>query len=137
LTDTFSRYRNRYQNYILKGESSYRYHEVFFTSSKGPKNQIFFQALDTFKLSFKIWVHFEAYKNLHSKRSGENNKKKKFWFRKKNFGSETDTEIGPWFRLPILILNLCLTLKVRQIQDDSLKIMFPPKNERTNLTLLL
>ena len=30
----------------------------------------------------------------------KNLKKKSFGFRKENFGSETDTEIGPLFRVP-------------------------------------
>ena len=37
-------------------------------------------------------------------------KKKSFGFGKKNFGSETDTEIGPWFRFPIPKPNFGLTL---------------------------
>ena len=36
--------------------------------------------------------------------------KKKFLFWKKNFGSKTDTEIGPWFWFPILKLGFGCTL---------------------------
>ena len=37
-------------------------------------------------------------------------KKKSFGFGKKNFGSDTDTEIGPWFRFPIPKPNFGRTL---------------------------
>ena len=50
----------------------------------------------------KIWVYFQAYKNFyvcekHEKVLKNFEKKKEFWFRKKNLGFDTDTEIGPWF----------------------------------------
>ena len=37
-------------------------------------------------------------------------KKKSFGFGKKKFGSETDTEIGPWFRFLTMKPNFGLTL---------------------------
>ena len=46
-----------------------------------------------------------GFKNLYpQERSGKHEKhflKKKFGLGKKNFGSDTNTEIGPWFRFPI------------------------------------
>ena len=39
-------------------------------------------------------------------------KKKKFWFqKKKSFGSDTDTEIRPWYRFPIPKPGFGRTLK--------------------------
>ena len=49
------------------------------------------------RLFLKIWVYFPAHKNLYPPKKW---KKYSFGFRKKSFGS--DTEIGPWFRSPIL-----------------------------------
>ena len=37
-------------------------------------------------------------------------KKKSFGYGKKNFGSDTDTKIQPWFRFPIPIPNYGQTL---------------------------
>ena len=63
-----------------------------------------------FRLFLKIWVYFQAYKNLYSPKKWEmmtkikrkkELKDKKNQFQKKYFGSDTDTEIGPWFRSPI------------------------------------
>ena len=50
----------------------------------------------------KICVQFQDFKNLHPHMKFENIKFLKFQFPKKSFGSNTDTEIGPWFRFPIL-----------------------------------
>ena len=48
----------------------------------------------------------------------EKNLKKKFRFRKKKFGSETDTAIGLWFRFPILKPNFGHTLKKLKKSHD-------------------
>ena len=60
---------------------------------------IFFQTLDTFKSFLKIWVYFQAYKNLNLPKKWEKKKKKlkeKVSVQdKKKIGFETDTEIGP------------------------------------------
>jgi hypothetical protein len=45
--------------------------------------------------------------------------KKRFGFGKKNFGSETDTGIGPWFRFPIPKPNFGLTLSQMRLQKFS------------------
>ena len=42
-------------------------------------------------------------------------KKKSFGFGKKNFGSETDTEIGPWFWFPIPKPNFGLPLSTSEV----------------------
>ena len=42
----------------------------------------------------------------------EKNLNKKYRFPEKNFGSETETEIGPWFRFPIPKPNFGLTLNI-------------------------
>ena len=47
-------------------------------------------------------------KNCSSVR--KKNEKKGFGLGKKKFGSDTDTEIGPWFRFPIPKPNFGLTL---------------------------
>ena len=67
------------------------------------------------RLFVKIWVHFQAFKNLYPAKKWENMQKnlnfeKKFGFGKKKFGSDTDTEIQPWFRFPIPIPNFGRTL---------------------------
>ena len=38
--------------------------------------------------------------------------------KKKRFGSETDTEIRPWFRFPIPKPNFGLTLNVKREEHD-------------------
>ena len=61
-----------------------------------------------FRLFLKICVQFQAFKNLYSPKKQKYMviwkflKKKSFGFRKKLFGSNTDTKIGPWFRFSIL-----------------------------------
>ena len=70
LADTFSRYRNRYKNHILKGQSSYvQIATGIFSIIKGP------QTLDTFRLFLKIWVYFQAYKSLYPPKKREKMRK--------------------------------------------------------------
>jgi hypothetical protein len=56
---------------------------------------------------------FKLIKTYIPQRSGEKwekCEKKGFGFGKKNFGSDTNTEIGPWFRFPIPKPGFGLTL---------------------------
>ena len=53
----------------------------------------------------KICVKFQAFKNLYPPKKQKNIRKlekKSFASGKKKFGSDTDTEIGPWFLFPKL-----------------------------------
>ena len=101
---------------------------MFFQLLKEPSNQICCQIFKILKLFLKICVQFQAFKNLYPPRSRKtyenlkNFEKKSFGFRKKNFGSNTDTEIGLWFQLPIPKPNFGRTL----IPDESPKILDSP-----------
>ena len=44
------------------------------------------------------WVYFQAHKNLYPPKKWKNIV---LVLEKKSFGSDTDTEIGPWFRFLI------------------------------------
>ena len=59
-----------------------------------------------FRLLLKIWVYFQAYKNLYPPKRWEKIRKiinflneKKGSVSEKKIGSDTNTEIVPWFRL--------------------------------------
>ena len=99
LADTFSRYRNRYKNHILKGQSSYvEIATGIFSIIKGP------QTLDTFRLFLKIWVYFQAYKSLYPPKKRE--KMRKLWSLKKSFGLERKTWLRYRYRNWSLVLVL-------------------------------
>jgi hypothetical protein len=55
-------------------------------------------------------------------RNEKNLKKKKIGFGKKKFASETDTEIGPWFRFSVPKPNFGLTVAYNNVMG----IICPP-----------
>ena len=75
----------------------------FFPSQKGPYNQICCQILNIFRLFLKIWVYFQAFKNSYPQersRKYEKDLKLKVLVSEKKIASDTNTEIGLWFRFP-------------------------------------
>ena len=97
LADTFGQYYKRYQNCILKN---------VVTDSKGyffitrPKLEIFF------KYFWRFGFFFQAFKNFYVCEKHE----KILNFFEKKVGSDTNTEIGPWFWYSIPKPGFGLTL---------------------------
>ena len=85
----------------------------FFHHNKAPKTKL------TVKYQNKIWVYFQAHRNLYPPKKWESMRfffekskksKKKVSVLEKKSGSDTDTEIGPWFRFLIPKPGFCRTL---------------------------
>ena len=68
----------------------------------------------------RTWVYFQAYKNpkvenmRNIQKISETKQKKGVW--KIFFGSNTNTEIGPWFRFPIPKPGFGRTLNDRSVK---------------------
>ena len=91
-------YRNRYQNHISKGESSYLLIVWgIFSIKKGPLKPNLLPNLKYFQIIFEDLGLFLSFKNSYPKEEVENMWKIWNWeyrFQKKKFGSNTNIEIG-------------------------------------------
>ena len=75
LADTFGQYCIRYLHHISNGELSYQsfgFSRGYFFHKRAHKTKFLSPFSNIFRLFLKIWVYFQAHKNLHPKEVGNN-----------------------------------------------------------------